>query len=1350
MEGKETRVMKKVWDQVAESEERITLMKKLIKMGIGVAEVEELGVSIHSKFKSNAFQSRVKDGEIVSKEALKNIMVIKLRDERKHLRELMRKKRVMQSKIEKDLNKNSRPSRRLLKEFREHAAKVRIEYREKYRQKIEHLSKKYRDSKEELARRIPEDMIELGSLRVFDPSRYDYIEKENYDIKIIGDVEIDEKELLVLKLHPKFAILPRLYRGGLDVEEELANAKLRMTISKEIEEQKEKQKQISGTEIIENIEKDEEKHTEEIEMEARTRQVFNPVEKEYDERKRRVTDLKECSRVTLPKPLPAAEEAKIELRRNIHTEIYENFRKENCNKAGEQRSNLTREEQEGLKSLEKKIKDRKIIVIKTDKSSKFAVCSEEAYLRMGRVHTIKDKVINRKELLEAEKILNFHCVAWGKMWGSGDNHDHRSRIVNSKKTASENTADMYILLKDHKEGEKTRPIVTGCTSNTLGMSNNVACVLEAVAASEESPFESISSEDMLAKTKEYNKKVLEERLNMKKRKLRDKIPKNNNDEEDEADKEEIRCGLLRGREPDTSLKSVVLTSQEPTEQGNRSLRGLLESRTQEFLGQSPQEPSVGVLESTPKDHDPSDLGEEEKPGLGNTVLQSMNISEKLGGKTMVRTGAYDETAGELNHHPDGISGKSNAQSNAGLLTSPEEKNLDTGKVSIEAEAVDIDMDMDTEIEKASCLIGCDVVALFPSLSSRKTGEIVRERIMKSKLQFKGFDYKQGTRYIVMNKHLTTNIKELGRTLPWRRKEGGNTPSMQGTMGTKIDDDPEGQWVFPQKELTDNEKREIIGRCVEIATRIVFENFCYKFGGDTLKQQEGGPIGARVTMAAARLVMQSWSEGYLDILKRAGVDVGLLTGYVDDVRQVSSCLKKGMRYSKEEKKFLFTELAKEEDEKREQQGESKNGMMARICRDAMNDVNSDLQFTVEVPEDFESERLPTLDFSLWMVDGLLTHTYFQKEMKTPYVLMERSAMSAKQRIEIMSNEATRRLSNIDHENLGAEEQIKVLEQLTQELRNSGYRSEQAREVIISGYRGWSRRLARRRDTGLYRSAKDSLEEREKGKLLERETWYLPKSREDPKQPDQTPRRIAWGGRRLPSSWKRKRQEVDQEDKNQEQKPIRIKAVMFVPCTVGSKLAKELRESENILSKSTGAKLKIVERCGTKIADILTSSDPWKGQDCKREDCLLCMTKSSTGKFLSQDCTRRSVVYETRCMTCEERKKSEIEEKYQAMGEEEMESEVNRKNMQEEISKIRLFKYIGETGKSAHERGKQHLSDALQLKPSSHILKHFLDCHEGESFADLKFGMRIRQGCKSAFERQVTESVLIQQECKDTVY
>jgi hypothetical protein len=81
------------------------------------------------------------------------------------------------------------------------------------------------------------------------------------------------------------------------------------------------------------------------EIEAKSRQVFDPEEGIYDDRKRRVTDLKECSRVTLPKPLPPAEEALIEMRRNSQKTLYDRFREEHTNKNGEQKSNLTTEEQ---------------------------------------------------------------------------------------------------------------------------------------------------------------------------------------------------------------------------------------------------------------------------------------------------------------------------------------------------------------------------------------------------------------------------------------------------------------------------------------------------------------------------------------------------------------------------------------------------------------------------------------------------------------------------------------------------------------------------------------------------------------------------------------------------------------------------------------------------------------------------------------------------------------------------------------------------------------------------------------------------------------------------------------------
>ena len=67
-------------------------------------------------------------------------------------------------------------------------------------------------------------------------------------------------------------------------------------------------------------------------------------------------------------------------------------------------------------------------------------------------------------------------------------------------------------------------------------------------------------------------------------------------------------------------------------------------------------------------------------------------------------------------------------------------------------------------------------------------------------------------------------------------------------------------------------------------------------------------------------------------------------------------------------------------------------MARVFLPAMNYVNKDLRFTTESPEDFRNQRLPTLDFVIWMVNSKLYQSYYEKEMKTQYTVMQRSAMS----------------------------------------------------------------------------------------------------------------------------------------------------------------------------------------------------------------------------------------------------------------------------------------------------------------------------------------------------------------------
>ena len=92
-----------------------------------------------------------------------------------------------------------------------------------------------------------------------------------------------------------------------------------------------------GEDLLRELEEEDLRREEE---ESRTRRTFDPISRVYDARKRRVTDLKECARVTLPKPLTVTEEAKIELRREIYRKKYSEH-KEVKTKNGEQISNLT-------------------------------------------------------------------------------------------------------------------------------------------------------------------------------------------------------------------------------------------------------------------------------------------------------------------------------------------------------------------------------------------------------------------------------------------------------------------------------------------------------------------------------------------------------------------------------------------------------------------------------------------------------------------------------------------------------------------------------------------------------------------------------------------------------------------------------------------------------------------------------------------------------------------------------------------------------------------------------------------------------------------------------------------------
>ena len=196
----------------------------------------------------------------------------------------------------------------------------------------------------------------------------------------------------------------------------------------------------------------------------------------------------------------------------------------------------------------------------------------------------------------------------------------------------------------------------------------------------------------------------------------------------------------------------------------------------------------------------------------------------------------------------------------------------------------------------------------------------------------------------------------------------------------------------------------------------------------------------------------------------------------------------------------------------------------------------------------------------------------------------------------------------------------------------------------------------------------------------------------------------------------------------------KAVIFVENTKDSRMAGEMRKMIQEMRPWTGINVKIVERVGDKIQDILCKSNPWENMDCKRENCFTCEATMKGEKKKFKSCYQRSVVYETWCNSCKEKNERENTKESDATSD-------KRKRISEpEIKSI--YKYIGETSRSTFERGTEHKKDLKYRREKSHLLRHCVEKHPEEDPDKVDFRMKILSSHKSAFERQIREAVLIE--------
>ena len=391
------------------------------------------------------------------------------------------------------------------------------------------------------------------------------------------------------------------------------------------------------------------------------------------------------------------------------------------------------------------------------------------------------------------------------------------------------------------------------------------------------------------------------------------------------------------------------------------------------------------------------------------------------------------------------------------------------------------------------------------------------------------------------------------------------------------------WVWPDRKPNKEELKTLMAIMLEISVSFFFDNFVYTFGGKEFLQCGGGPIGARLTMCMSRLTMQDWWEHFIKILEKSNLEYLMSALYVDDGRIIIEIIKQGVRFDEIERKFKFSEKWLKEDI---ESGKSDLFRTELEVRRAMNAVSPDLVFTTETEADFQNKRLPTLSFQIWSDETGIRHSFYEKEMRSQILTMKNSSQSEQSKYSILVNELTRRFEVLDSR-IEISEKIEIIDHYTQQLVNSGYAYDQIRDIIESSLKGVKRKEERRKlAPKRYKSAEETIGERNVKKLTEATSWYREKETESEEKENALKRRnekeSSWNGWRK-SNLKRKRNKGSIEVEGKKM----LMSVLFVQHTPKSELAKRLRDRLSNLEKVGNLKFKVVEKTGTKLRKYFIS-------------------------------------------------------------------------------------------------------------------------------------------------------------------
>ena len=100
---------------------------------------------------------------------------------------------------------------------------------------------------------------------------------------------------------------------------------------------------------------------------------------------------------------------------------------------------------------------------------------------------------------------------------------------------------------------------------------------------------------------------------------------------------------------------------------------------------------------------------------------------------------------------------------------------------------------------------------------------------------------------------------------------------------------------PKREANEVEKRNMLGKAIEVLIVATTTNHVYNFGNKYRVQAKGGPIGVRCTGEMADCFMVDWDKRLMEKLRLVGIELEVYARFKDDIDVVTEALEKGLKY-----------------------------------------------------------------------------------------------------------------------------------------------------------------------------------------------------------------------------------------------------------------------------------------------------------------------------------------------------------------------------------------------------------------------------------------------------------------------